>query len=602
MAFITVDGENQIAAKQGASPSQTLNIVNFVLANVDGLGAEPANRIEGVPTPADIMATLPVTQQGYVNTNQVVYSLVMDSSIGDFDFNWIGLVDDEGVLIAVTYTPLIQKRQTSGAIPGNNMTRSFLVSYTGIQATTAIAVPAETWQIDFNGRLLGIDERERLSNFDVYGEASFFGASWSVVRLGATANYDVMPGVGYVNGIRIASAVAQTVSIATTPASVWLDVSLQGNISDMSANVDFVIDNVSHADYTDINNINHYFTKIAEIAADGSVTDVRVSADFLADHVADLDPHPMYLTETEADARYAGAGEMAAHTAAADPHPNYLTQTEANGLYADVNAVASHESLPDPHPMYLTPAEANVAYEPAGSTAAHEGQPNPHPIYLTQAEADSLYGGAGEMPAHNAHADPHPMYLTPAEGNAAYEVSGAVVAHEANANPHPQYAHIESRVKAGTTIIWHSEIPPAGYFECNGAAISRTTYSALFAVLGTRYGAGDGTTTFNLPDTRGEFLRGWSHGSGNDPDAATRLPRADAVAGDNIGTKQGGEVQSHHHTVQEWRASGHDITGGDNPVMSDSLGSLGSNRTIAPPAGGNETRPRNINVMFCIKF
>ncbi|MGJ0515149.1 MAG: phage tail-collar fiber domain-containing protein [Methylomicrobium sp.] len=279
MAFITVAGENQIAAKQGAG--QTLNITSFVLAYIAGLGSEPANRIEAMPAAGNIKATLPVTQSGYVNTNQVVYSLVMDSSLGDYDFNWVGLVDDAGVLIAVTYTPTIQKRKTAGAVPGNNLTRNFLIAFSGIQATTAIAVPAETWQIDFNARLWGIDERERLSNYDIYGHEGFFGDGWKVTRQGATTTYDVAAGIGYVGGVRIASAVTQQVTVSGPPKSIWLDVSLQGDISDVSAVVSFAIDAILHNDYTDANGFKHYVTKIADIAANGSVTDTRVNAEFI---------------------------------------------------------------------------------------------------------------------------------------------------------------------------------------------------------------------------------------------------------------------------------------------------------------------------------
>ncbi|WP_296592626.1 phage tail protein [Methylophaga sp.] len=296
MGFITIQGENQIAAKQGAG--ETLNITGFVLANIDGLGIEPVNRVASLPAPADIMDELNVTKFGYVNTNQVVYSLVMDSSIGDYDFNWVGLVDDEGVLIAVTHTPLIQKRATSGGVPGNNLTRNFLIAYSGIQATTAIAVPAETWQIDFNARLHGIDERERLSNFDIYGDSSFLGDGFKIVREGSTTTYNSLAGIGYVGGIRIASAVAQPITVASGPNSIWVDVSLQGDISDMSAVVDFVVSNVAQPNYTDPNGFRHYLAKLGSISAGGVVTDTRESNDDLADHLSAADPHPQYLLKT----------------------------------------------------------------------------------------------------------------------------------------------------------------------------------------------------------------------------------------------------------------------------------------------------------------
>lgn len=58
--------------------------------------------------------------------------------------------------------------------------------------------------------------------------------------------------------------------------------------------------------------------------------------------------------------------------------------------------------------------------------------------------------------------------------------------------------------------------PPAGFLAANGAAVSRTTYARLFEALGTTFGVGDGSTTFNLPDVRGNFIRGWDNGAGVD--------------------------------------------------------------------------------------
>ena len=61
-------------------------------------------------------------------------------------------------------------------------------------------------------------------------------------------------------------------------------------------------------------------------------------------------------------------------------------------------------------------------------------------------------------------------------------------------------------------LVGHFATPytPPGWLKCDGSPISRSTYPGLFAVIGTIYGAGDGSTTFNLPDLRGEFIRGWS--------------------------------------------------------------------------------------------
>lgn len=68
-----------------------------------------------------------------------------------------------------------------------------------------------------------------------------------------------------------------------------------------------------------------------------------------------------------------------------------------------------------------------------------------------------------------------------------------------------------------TLIIWHpANTLPDGYIKANGAAISRTVYAWLFSKIGTSFGTGNGSTTFNVPDLRGEFLRGLDDGRGID--------------------------------------------------------------------------------------
>ncbi|MBJ7536944.1 phage tail-collar fiber domain-containing protein [Marinomonas transparens] len=274
MAFITIAGQNQIAKKQGDNTA--LNIATFVLANVPNLGSEPATRIESIPN-SDVVDQLSVTKSGYVNTNQVVYSLVMGSNVGDYQFNWVGLVDDEGVLIAVTYIPLTTKKKNDGAVPGNTFTRNFLISYTGIQQTTSITVPAETWQIDFTARLSGIDERERLANLDVYGHEGFLGDGWKVT--GSAGTYSVAAGIGYVGGIRAKNTAPQEITTSTFPNEIWLNVSLQGDISDMTAVAEFVIDTGPFTDYVDGNGISHYLTKLANIDAAGEVVEARTTSE-----------------------------------------------------------------------------------------------------------------------------------------------------------------------------------------------------------------------------------------------------------------------------------------------------------------------------------
>lgn len=144
-------------------------------------------------------------------------------------------------------------------------------------------------------------------------------------------------------------------------------------------------------------------------------------------------------------------------------------------------------------------------------------------------------------------------------------------------------------VPTGAIFSFPLDAPPTGYLVCDGSAISRTTYANLFALLGTTYGAGDGTTTFNLPDYRGKFLRGHDDGAGIDPDAATRQDRGDGTTGDNVGTQQNGAMASHLHQI-------------DPPsTSSTSAGSHNHstpNTFITSGTSGNHTHsttPRNIN-------
>jgi hypothetical protein len=152
-------------------------------------------------------------------------------------------------------------------------------------------------------------------------------------------------------------------------------------------------------------------------------------------------------------------------------------------------------------------------------------------------------------------------------------------------------------VPVGSIVAYPSETAPTGWLECNGQAISRTTYAALYAVIGTRYGTGDGSTTFNVPDYRGYFLRGWNHGAGVDPDASARTNSGDGTSGDHVGTKQDDDYKSHRHKAGKGTGT-HDEMYGSGGLCGDGQAA----DTYTDYSGNNETRPKNINVMYCIKY
>jgi microcystin-dependent protein len=150
---------------------------------------------------------------------------------------------------------------------------------------------------------------------------------------------------------------------------------------------------------------------------------------------------------------------------------------------------------------------------------------------------------------------------------------------------------------AGSEMTWATATVPTGWLEENGAAISRSTYSALFAVLGTTFGVGDGSSTFNLPDARGEFIRGWAHGSANDPDRAARTNRGDGTTGDVVGSKQLSENKAHTHTYADFNNYANSATSSQTYRHHDAGQTKTTNST-----GGNESRPRNTNRMIIIKY
>lgn len=154
-------------------------------------------------------------------------------------------------------------------------------------------------------------------------------------------------------------------------------------------------------------------------------------------------------------------------------------------------------------------------------------------------------------------------------------------------------------VPPGTILLYAAGTSPAGFMECNGAAVSRSTYSQLFAAIGTIWGRGDGSTTFNLPDLRGVVPRGWNHAASdgfNDPDASVRTHRLPGGAiGDNVGSFQMDELKSHTHSYNG-------PTGPPGAYFSQVNANIALVSSTSGEAGGNETRPRNAYVMYIIKY
>lgn len=160
----------------------------------------------------------------------------------------------------------------------------------------------------------------------------------------------------------------------------------------------------------------------------------------------------------------------------------------------------------------------------------------------------------------------------------------------------------------GEVAFFARTTPPSGWLKANGAAVSRTTYAALFAAIGTTFGAGDGSSTFNLPDLRGEFVRGLD--DGRNVDAGRRLGTTQGDAIRNItgafDTSKGSWAQQFVDFAET--SGAFDLIKGNKQWTGDPNNGGNNLPTgfkfdasrVVPTA--NENRPRNIALLACIKY
>lgn len=153
-------------------------------------------------------------------------------------------------------------------------------------------------------------------------------------------------------------------------------------------------------------------------------------------------------------------------------------------------------------------------------------------------------------------------------------------------------AKIAARI--GTIFFVADDAAPEGSLICDGRLLSRTTYADLFAKLGTTYGAGNGSTTFQLPDYRGEFLRGWDGGRGVD---AGRVRGSFQTDQNKTHTHSGTtSSDSHSHTFSATTGSGGDhthtipVSGGTGAVVNNVAGFYATgSRSITSFSSGTHT-------------
>lgn len=295
------------------------------------------------PLPADryIKGRFKVTQKGMINPNAVVYSIILGTDIGTWDFNWIGLVNSEQNLVgAISHTPIQTKSKIDkiNNIAGDTLTRNIITPYTNASVLTEINVTADVWQLDFNSRLIAIDERIRLDNIDNYGQAAFIQNGW----LATTRNNAITlaPGTAYIAGLQCINKQPLLVDFSgvSLPKKLYLEASFKGTVnSEWQTHTNIVIADSHPATRTE-NGVTYYSGEIARITTLSNITDLR-TLDWRTSHLKEeSNPHPQYVQTSKLDEL------LKAATTEAPGIIQLATQSEVN-LGADAKKAITPSTL-----------------------------------------------------------------------------------------------------------------------------------------------------------------------------------------------------------------------------------------------------------------
>lgn len=592
------------------SKSQPIKLDKVIFANINGINGDTEIDLSGpMPDNSQIVHTAPITQCGLLNDKTVVYSVILDTSVGDFSFNYIGLANSEtNTLCMIMHTDLTKKIKTAGQRQGNTITESIWLEIDNASESTGITVNAETWQIDYSKRLAGEDERIRLTNYDLYDRI--------VIHRGFTITKNnnqltVSPGLAYVAGLRVEHATQATIKVENNQ-SLYIDAWLSGTATgEWSVNYNLIA-GTNLRDY-EKNGFKHYIERIASVDASGKLIVVK--------------PKMFITTYDQATTQKTGIVKLSSSTNstseadAATPLAVKKVNDLAVGavrrsgdnmsgdlfvknkrVLLDGEAYPFRGRLSNTHLNNIKGLQHGVYYQPANELATFA---NGYPINSAGALTVTQTGGDGANGCVQTYTDYY---------------SGRQFVRTFRDIPNVWMSWIEQITTAngnfilpvGVPLPWSLPVPPEGWFNCNGSPFDKTRCPKLAFAYPSGY----------LPDLRGEFIRGWDDSRG-----------VDRYRG--LLSWQGHQVAAHRH-VGGWgenfsslnaenrqRVAPFGCTGegghwvgatsndNDNPLFYTNDGTNGS---INNPRGvtswfnlnadglvGHETRPRNIAFNYIVK-
>jgi len=294
------------------------------------------------------------------------------------------------------------------------------------------------------------------------------------------------------------------------------------------------------------------------------------------------------LARTNADAKLQGNIEVEANArAAADQNlqdqisKEVADRTNANNtLQASIDAEANSRAVADKDLQEQLTEEA-VSRTDSDTTL----QSNLDAEIATRTDADSKL-----QISINTEVDARTKLDQDLQEQITAEITARTSADETESNTRANVdqdlqEQIDELNIAGIIQYFARQTAPKGWLKADGSAVSRTDYADLFAAIETLYGEGDGSTTFNLPDLRGEFVRGFDDGRGVD-------------SGRELGSLQIDELKSHNHLCATYNG----LSGTYETAYTTGGYDYGDEAPPTTSVGGSETRPRNIALLACIKY
>tara|TARA_R110002049_G_scaffold309307_2_gene521020 strand:+ start:15787 stop:18456 length:2670 start_codon:yes stop_codon:yes gene_type:complete len=273
MPVITNAGEYLITQQQQAG--EPLIIDQMILANITGLDSNTVpSREQSMPAPEDVKIIKPITKDGLLNTNTVVYSTVFPSTDGTFDFNYMGLYSSaHDVIVAVAYVPLQTKIKTVGTDVGNVITKNFAIEFNAAADITGINISAESWQIDYTARLLSMDKHQRDLVKNIYGPSTFLNDAFKVKF--ETDKYYLTAGKAILGGINFDLEADLEIVPGALPQTVWLDVYQETSMMGVLNKHDVVFnDGTVLADYV-VGSVEHTLVKLGVVNSSVDIVDER---------------------------------------------------------------------------------------------------------------------------------------------------------------------------------------------------------------------------------------------------------------------------------------------------------------------------------------